>query len=49
MTGFELSDLVVGNGSSSPLQGDGASYTATITARGLRHRDGRRPGRGGLG
>ena len=31
VTGFELSDLVVGNGSSSPLQGDGASYTATIT------------------
>ena len=31
VTGFELTDLVVGNGSSSPLQGDGASYTATIT------------------
>ena len=31
VTGFELTDLVVGNGSSSTLQGDGASYTATIT------------------
>ena len=31
VTGFELTDLVVGNGSSSALQGDGASYTATIT------------------
>ena len=31
VTGFELTDLVVGNGSPSALQGDGASYTATIT------------------
>ena len=31
VTGFELADLVVGNGSASELQGDGAGYTATIT------------------
>ena len=29
--GFELEDLVVGNGSASELQGTNASYTATIT------------------
>ena len=29
--GFELEDLVVGNGSASELQGSNASYTATIT------------------
>ena len=31
VTGFELPDLVVGNGSASQLQGNEASYTATIT------------------
>ncbi len=31
VTGFELADLVVGNGSASELQGSNASYTATIT------------------
>ena len=31
VTGFELDDLVVGNGSASDLQGSGASYTATVT------------------
>ncbi len=31
VTGFELADLVVGNGSASELQGDGAGYTATVT------------------
>ena len=32
MTGFELEDLVVGNGSALELQGNNASYyTATIT------------------
>ena len=31
MSGFELEDLVVGNGSASQLQGSQASYTATIT------------------
>ena len=31
VSGFELEDLVVGNGSASQLQGSQASYTATIT------------------
>ena len=31
VTGFELEDLVVGNGSASELQGNNASYIATIT------------------
>ena len=31
MTGFELEDLVVGNGAASELQGDEASYVAMIT------------------
>ena len=31
MTGVELADLVVGNGSASELQGNNATYTATIT------------------
>ena len=31
VTGFELDDLFVGNGSASELQGNNASYTATIT------------------
>ena len=31
VTGFELKDLVVGNGSASELQGNNANYTATIT------------------
>ena len=31
VTGFELEDLVVGNGSASELQGSNASYTATTT------------------
>ena len=31
VTGFELDDLVVGNGSASELQGSNASYTVTIT------------------
>ena len=31
MTGFELEDLIVGNGTVSELQGDNASYTATVT------------------
>ena len=31
VTGFELADLVVGNGSASELHGNNASYTATIT------------------
>ena len=31
VTGFELADLVVGNGSASELQGNNASYTATVT------------------
>ena len=31
VTGFELEDLVVGNGSASELQKSNASYTATIT------------------
>ena len=33
VTGFELEDLVVGNGSSSALQGNNASYTATSRLR----------------
>ena len=32
VTGFDLDDLVVGNGSASNLAGSGASYTATVTA-----------------
>ena len=31
VTGFELADLVVGNGSASELQGSEATYTATVT------------------
>ena len=31
VTGFELEDLVVGNGRASELQGNNATYTATIT------------------
>lgn len=31
VTGFELQDLLVENGSASELQGDNAAYTATIT------------------
>ena len=31
VTGFELEDLVVENGSASELQGNNASYMATIT------------------
>ena len=31
VTGFELDDLVVGNGSASELQGNNATYTVTIT------------------
>ena len=31
VTGFELEDLVVGNGSASELQGNNATYMATIT------------------
>ena len=31
VTGFELKDLVVGNGSATELQGSDASYVATIT------------------
>ena len=31
VTGFELEDLVVGNGSASELQGNNATYTVTIT------------------
>ena len=31
VTGFELEDLIVGNGSASELQGNNASYMATIT------------------
>ena len=31
VTGFELKDLVVGNGSASELRGNNASYMATIT------------------
>ena len=31
MTGFELADLIVGNGSASELQGSEATYTATVT------------------
>ena len=31
VSGFELEDLVVGNGSASQLQGSQASYTVTIT------------------
>ena len=31
VTGFELADLVVGNGSPSAVQGNRSSYTATIT------------------
>ena len=31
VTGFELEDLVVGNGSASELQENNASYMATIT------------------
>ena len=31
MTGFELEDFVVRNGSASELQGNNATYTATIT------------------
>ena len=31
VAGFELADLVVGNGSASELQGNNASYAATIT------------------
>ena len=31
VTGFELGDLVVGNGAASELQGNEASYTATVT------------------
>ena len=32
VTGFELADLVVGNGSASELRGSNASHTATITS-----------------
>ena len=35
VTGFELPDLVVGNGSASELQGNKASYTATVTPTAL--------------
>ena len=31
VTGFELEDLIVGNSAASELQGDNASYTATVT------------------
>ena len=31
VTGFELEDVVVGNGVASELEGDGARYTATVT------------------
>ena len=31
VTGFELEDLVVGNGVASELEGNGARYTATVT------------------
>ena len=31
VTGFDLADLVVGNGSASELQGSEATYTATVT------------------
>ena len=31
VTGFELADLIVGNGIASELRGDNATYTATIT------------------
>ena len=48
-SGFELEDLVVGNGSASELQGNNASYMATITPRGLGHRDGGHRGRGRAG
>ena len=34
VTGFELSDLTVGNGTASELAGSGAVYTATITPAG---------------
>ena len=34
VTGFELSDLTVGNGTASELAGSGAIYTATITPAG---------------
>ena len=35
VTGFELSDLSVGNGSASGLSGSGGSYTATVTPAAL--------------
>ena len=44
VTGFELEDLVVGNGSASELQGNNATYTVTITPD-LRHRNGGHRGR----
>ena len=31
VSGFELEDLVVGNGLASELEGDGARYTSTVT------------------
>ena len=45
MTGFELADLVVGNGSPSALQGNSSSFSATIHACGLGGRDCRHRGR----
>ena len=58
VTGFELEDLVVGNGTASELQGNNASYMATITpatsgtvtvaiAAGAARERGRQPERGG--
>ena len=49
VTGFELKDLVVGNGSASELQGSNASYHRDDHARGLGRRDGGHRGRGGAG
>ena len=49
VTGFELEDMVVGNGSASELQGNNASYMATNHACGLGHRGGGHRGRGRAG
>ena len=49
LTGFELEDLVVGHGSAAELQGNNASYMATITPAASGTRDGGHRGRGPAG
>ena len=49
LTGFELEDLVVGNGSASELQGEQRELHGDDHARSLGHRDGGHRGRGRAG